>query len=42
MIEELSEENRNLRFMIEEQRKKINDLNLNDKSARIIELEKFK
>lgn len=42
MIEELSEENKNLRLMIEEQRKKLNDLNLNDKSARIIELEKFK
>lgn len=42
MIGELSEENKNLRLMIEEQRKKLNDLNLNDKSARIIELEKFK
>lgn len=42
MIGELSEENKNLRLMIEEQRKRLNDLNLNDKSARIIELEKFK
>ena len=34
MIEELSEENKNLRLMIEEQRKKLNDLNLNDKSVK--------